>query len=145
MQVLFQKKLESTAPRGILLKMLLLSYANIFVDLVVTDFMGSLVWFPIWWYSAGVRWVGLASCRALRYRWASDAFNIWLKNFFVPMYGAYDIWSRLISLLMRTVVLSGRLIALGVEAAIYVLGLLVWIAAPLVFGWLAVTNVLTSA
>ncbi len=125
--------------------MLMLSYITSFVDLLATDFVLSLTWFPVWWYSAGLRLVSLAALRALKYRWASYAFNIWLKNFFVPMYGAYDSWSRLISLLMRTVVLSGRLLMFAFEVGLYILGLLVWIAAPIVFGWLAVLSVLTPA
>ncbi len=120
-------------------------YVSNFIRLLVTDLLGSLVWFPIWWYTLGLHKLNLAIYGALRYRWTSYSFNLWLKNFFVPMYGAYDIWSRLISVLMRVVVLSARLVAFGLEAAIYALGLLLWIIAPLAFAWLTVMSFLSSA
>lgn len=56
--------------------------------------------------------------------------RIWLKNFFVPMYGQYDWTGRLISVFMRLVILIGRFIALIVEAIVYVLLLGLWLASP---------------
>ena len=99
---------------------------------VVFDLIGSIVWFPAWWYTKGLRqllqWVG----RSLRYRVRAYGFLIWVKNFFVPMYGQYDLTGRLISVFMRFVVLVGRGIALLVEAIVYLNVILLWIASPVV-------------
>ncbi|MCR4278948.1 MAG: hypothetical protein NUV81_03550 [bacterium] len=98
---------------------------------VVFDLIGSIVWFPAWWYTTGLRqllqWVG----RSLRYRVRAYGFSIWIKNFFVPMYGQYDISGRLISVLMRFVVLIGRSIALLVEAIIYLGAVFLWLVSPI--------------
>lgn len=120
------------------------SYLGAIVKLFSVDFVGSIVWFPVWWYTRGLRKVCRLAFAALCYRWKSYAFAIWAKNFFVPMYGAHDIWSRLISILMRSVVLLGRLIALCVEAILYAVGILLWIATLPAAIWLALSSFLAN-
>lgn len=99
--------------------------------LFFVDLIGSVVWFPVWWYTKGFAAVIASAQRALRYRSQSYAFRIWIRNFFVPMYGQYDWTGRLISVFMRFVVLIGRGIAIAVEALIYGCGLIVWLLVPL--------------
>lgn len=110
--------------------------------LVFVDLLGSIAWFPVWWYSVGLMKVVNSSREALSYRARSYAFAIWIKNFFVPMYGQYDIVGRLVSVLMRFVVLVGRSIAIVVEALVYGLGIVAWAAAPVMFFLLAITGFL---
>lgn len=97
---------------------------------IVFDLFGSIFYFPVWWYTHGLlaclRWIG----RALVYRWKAYAMAIWLKNFFVPMYGQYDWGGRMVSIFVRFFVLFGRFIAFVMEALIYFIALLMWIAAP---------------
>ena len=98
--------------------------------LLFIDLLGSIVWFPVWWYTKGLSLVASNAIAALKYRSQSYSFRIWIRNFFVPMYGQYDIWGRIISVLMRFIVLIGRSIAISVEAAIYALGIVLWALAP---------------
>lgn len=114
------------------------SRVEMIAKLVAIDFLGSVVWFPIWWYTKGLSIVGLKILGVLRYRAQSYAFGLWLKNFFTPMYGQYDLAGRAVSVFMRAIVFAGRLAAFAVEALIYVLGLMVWLAAPAVLAALAV-------
>lgn len=67
---------------------------------------------------------------ALRYRSQAYAFRIWIRNFFVPMYGQYDLTGKLVSVFMRFFVLLGRGIAIAVEAIGYLVGLLIWMLIP---------------
>ena len=100
--------------------------------LVFFDLLGSIAWFPVWWYTTGLSLAAEKAWKALRYRAQAYAFRIWLRNFFVPMYGQYDLAGRAVSVFMRFVVLIGRFIAIGVEALVYLAGLIVWaIALPL--------------
>ena len=101
--------------------------------LLFVDLLGSVAWFPIWWYTKGLRGVVDAAVNAIRYRTQSFGLKIWIGNFFVPMYGQYDITGRLVSVFMRFVVLVSRLVALGVEAVIYGAGIALWIVAPVFF------------
>lgn len=110
--------------------------------LVFVDLLGSIAWFPVWWYSTGMLKVITNSKDALQYRARSYAFVIWIKNFFVPMYGQYDITGRFVSVLMRFIVLVGRSIAFVVEALVYLLGIIVWAVAPIIFFLLAITGFL---
>lgn len=97
---------------------------------IVLDLLGSFFYFPVWWYTHGLlgcmRWIQ----RSLSYRWKAYAMGIWLKNFFTPMYGQYDLSGRLVSVFVRFFVLFGRLIAFLIEALLYVLAFFAWLAAP---------------
>lgn len=108
---------------------------------VFLDYLGSILWFPVWWYTKGLMLVIDNICRALNYRIKSYSFAIWLKNFFVPMYGQYDITGRLVSVLMRFVILLARVAALASEALVYLLGLFAWLAAPPFFVFMILRSV----
>jgi hypothetical protein len=101
-------------------------------QLVFVDLLGSVAWFPVWWYTTGFLMMGKSALSTLRYRSESYAFRVWLQNFFTPMYGQYDWTGRLISVFMRFVVLVGRAIAIVFEAAVYAVGLVLWAALPIV-------------
>lgn len=100
------------------------------IKLIFSETIGSILQFPFWWYTEGfleaMRWC----MRGLRYRWDSAGLALWMKNFFVPMYGQYDIAGRLVSVVMRFVVLIGRIIGLCVEAFGYGVILLIWLFLP---------------
>jgi hypothetical protein len=113
--------------------------------LLIVDLIGSVAWFPVWWYTKGFQRMVNAASRALQYRASSYAFRIWIRNFFVPMYGQHDWAGRLVSIFMRFIVLVGRSIAYVVEAAVYGVGLFVWIAAPVAFAILMFWNLTAGA
>jgi len=94
--------------------------------LLFGDLLGSVAWFPVWWYTQGLGLVIGKAIAALRYRARAYALNIWIRNLFVPMYGQRDLAGRAVSVFMRVVVLIGRSIALVVEAMVYVVGIIVW-------------------
>lgn len=108
--------------------------------LLFRDFVGSLFWFPIWWYTTGIMRVVAGSFRTLVFRWREYGLQIWLRNFFVPMYGEYDITGRLVSVLVRFAVLIARLVAIVAEALFYVIISIAWIVAPVLFLVLALLN-----
>ncbi len=97
---------------------------------VLLDFLGSVIRFPFWWYSDGlmsvVRWMG----RSLQYRWRGYAIGLWVSHFFTPMYNSYDFTGRLISIVMRFVVIVARCFAFGVEAMLSALLVAIWFFAP---------------
>lgn len=113
-------------------------------NVLLGELLTSIVWFPVWWYTTGLRRVTERAVEALRYRVESYSFRVWLKNFFVPMYGQTDITGRLVSVFMRFVVLIGRSIALFVEALIYLAGLFAWTLAPFIFAMFVALNVITA-
>ncbi len=107
---------------------------------LLIDLLGSIAWFPVWWYTIGLKRQAIKAVKSLQYRYQAYGFRIWIRNFFVPMYGQYDIGGRAISILMRFVVLVGRSIALVVEALVLMLGVALWASAPALFLLFALTN-----
>ncbi|MDD2785556.1 MAG: hypothetical protein PHS79_01530 [Patescibacteria group bacterium] len=109
--------------------------------LLFVDLIGSVAWFPIWWYTKGLKKMIQWCIEGLNYRVKQYAFAIWLKNFFVPMYGQYDWQGRLVSIFMRAVVIIGRVIALVVEAIVYVVLVMLWALVPPFAFILALQNI----
>lgn len=102
------------------------------IKLFFAETLGSVIRFPFWWYTEGLLEAARWCARGLRYRWESAGIAIWVKNFFVPMYGQHDLAGRLVSVFMRLVVLVGRLIGLIMEATGYALLLAAWVLLPIV-------------
>jgi hypothetical protein len=99
-------------------------------QLLFVDLVGSILWFPVWWYTRGLQRVIDLAYATIVYRIRAYAFGVWIRNFFVPMYGLHDWTSRLISVFMRLVVLIGRCIGLLVEIIVYAIGIAAWIILP---------------
>lgn len=102
------------------------------VKLFFVETVGSVLQFPFWWYTDGLFEAARWCMRGLRYRWDSAGLSLWLKNFFVPMYGQYDLSGRIVSVFMRFVVLIGRVIGLCAEAFAYSVMLFIWMILPVV-------------
>ncbi len=112
--------------------------------LCVGNLFGSVFWFPFWWYTTGLERLTARLMHGLRFRMLEYGFAVWIQNFFVPMYGQYDLTGHLISVLIRFVVLIGRAVAFLVEAILSLVVLCVWILAPVVFALLFVSNLVRS-
>jgi hypothetical protein len=96
----------------------------------MVQLMLDILYFPIWWFSAGL--FGVA-----RYLWERFqdgrmrlAPGLWLKNLFVPMYGQRDWQGRLMSVFMRFVNVIGRSIFLIMWIFFLVILLSVWTVFP---------------
>lgn len=75
--------------------------------------------------------LGAWRLRTLRYRARGYAIGLWVRNFFVPMYGTRDWVGRLISIAMRGVVILARLFALLIEVLVSLLLVLLWCFTPI--------------
>lgn len=95
------------------------------------EFVSDVFYFPVWWYTKGLKRFVIACGYAVQEAELSLAPGIWLKNIFVPMYGQYDWQGRLMSVFMRIVNIIGRGIAFFLFL-FFVFGLvLAWIFFPL--------------
>lgn len=112
--------------------------------LLFVDLIGSVLWFPVWWYTTGIKKMIQFCIDGLRYRIRQYAFAIWIKNFFVPMYGQYDWQGRLISVFMRFVVIVARGIALFFEALAYVFLVFCWALVPPLAFFMALQNIISG-
>ena len=99
---------------------------SLFLQLVVDVFYA-----PVWWYSQGLLWFFRKVVASIRETAQSAGLGIWVKNIFVPMYGQYDIWGRIVSFIVRFANIIGRAVWVFVWAIICLVVLLAWIAAPI--------------
>lgn len=94
-----------------------------------------ILWFPLWWYSAGL-------FRAIRGIFdifeegnASLAPGLWLKNMFVPMFGQSDLQGRIVSIIVR----FGNVIVRGIALCVWLVlcfGLFcIYVGLPMVITW----------
>jgi hypothetical protein len=98
---------------------------------VAVDLVGSVLYFPVWWYSGG-------AVRAARFCGGVVAgvarglgCSVWIKNLFVPMFGQRDIASRIISFFMRLVTIIFYSVLLLILSVVMLAVFLLWLIAPL--------------
>lgn len=103
----------------------------LFLTVSVEEFLRTLVRFPLSWYGTGFSRLLQWMMQQLRYQARGYALTLWARSLFVPMYGSYDIWGRIISFFARIIVLIVRVCLLGVTALVYVAGAIIYVIAPL--------------
>lgn len=91
----------------------------------------SVLRFPVWWYREGLEEVIAWSWTGLKTRAQSLQIRLWMRSFFRPMFGVQDLWGRGISIVMRFLVLIGRLFFLAFEAFAYAVLILLWCVWPI--------------
>lgn len=88
------------------------------------------LYFPLWWYSAGW-WHWLGKVGNFITEWAVVlGVEVWIKNWFVPMYGQRDFASRLISFFIRSIQIIVRSIALSFFVVLGIIAALIWPLLP---------------
>jgi hypothetical protein len=97
---------------------------------IIKDLILDVLYWPIWWYSSGLIDAFFRLIDTVSQGNRELALSIWVKNFFVPMYGDFSWEGRLISLLMRflQVILRGFLYLMWIFYALVVFFL--WLAVP---------------
>lgn len=60
------------------------------------------------------------------------AVTLWIKNWFVPMFGQHDWQGRIISVFIRTVQIIIRSILFVLWSVVVVFGFLLWVFGPLI-------------
>lgn len=77
-------------------------FANTF-KFITRDIIGNILYFPVWWYTVGAYKILRRIGKEIK-EFAYDLnLKILFKYLFKPMYGMTDIWSRIISFMVRIV------------------------------------------
>lgn len=108
-------------------KMSFIYIVQSFLNEVLTFF-----YFPIWWYTKGifVAFKGMKEAFVIGNR--NLAVTLWIKNWFVPMFGQHDWQGRIISVFIRTVQIIIRSILFVLWSIVVVFGFLLWVFGPLI-------------
>ena len=86
---------------------------------------------PIWWYTHGLVWFVRCAGRSVRETARSLALELWVKNIFVPMYGQYDFWGRVVSFIVRLANIFRRGLWVALWALMCLCVILLWILTPI--------------
>lgn len=99
---------------------------------IVFAMAADVLYFPLWWYGAGLIRLIKGLSRFWRDQERVLGFSIWLKNIFVPMYGQRDIGGRVISFVMRLVQIIVRGAVLIFWLLVLLVILILWLALPII-------------
>jgi len=108
---------------------------SIFIDII-----GEILYFPIWWYTAGLKRTVLYIWNSIRSSFNNLALPIMFKNLFKPMFGQYDREGRIISFFMRIILTISRLVVFILFIIFYILLLIIWVVIPIIIVWGIVNN-----
>ncbi|MFA6027770.1 MAG: hypothetical protein WC752_02490 [Patescibacteria group bacterium] len=101
------------------------------IKFIFKDIIWSIIYFPVWWYTKGAFSI-LQKIGGDIKNFAHDLnLGILFKYLFKPMYGMTDIWSRIISFMVRIV----QFFILSFITAIWIVLLvclfIIWLLLPL--------------
>ena len=98
---------------------------------VAIDVIGDIIYFPLWWYSGGLKLVTLTLYDNARTTARNLSLRLLLINIFNPMFGQYDRAGRIISFFMRILIVLVKSIYFVIKAAVLLALLLLWVLLPL--------------
>ncbi len=99
---------------------------------VTVQFILDVLYFPLWWYSAGALTAMRFCFQLFSDQQTKLAPMLWLKNLFVPMYGQYDWQGRIVSVFIRFANVCIRSLVVIVWAIFYLIGFVLYLLTPLV-------------
>jgi hypothetical protein len=117
--------------------MFLIIFQKLLLDALLDFF-----YFPIWWYTEGVVYIGKKCYRIFLQGNEELAPAIWLKNLFVPMFGTRDWEGKIVSFFMRLVQIIGRSAALLVWLVFCWILFFCWLLFPLLVVYGIIINLI---
>ncbi len=75
------------------------------VGLLFSDTVLAAAFFPLWWYTQGLRFVASGAISLVSRVSRTMGFVYWVINIFRPMYGVRDFTGRVVSFFMRLVMI----------------------------------------
>ncbi|MEY4744919.1 MAG: hypothetical protein RL272_864 [Candidatus Parcubacteria bacterium] len=111
------------------------SNAVLAIRYLAVDVVGSILYFPLWWYTAGALRAAKFCAGTVRDKAVAFGIGVWLKNLFTPMYGLRDIQGRIISFFMRLMIVIWYSAVLAVMSVLMFALFLAWLALPAFVAW----------
>ncbi len=99
---------------------------------------------PVWWYTGGTVWITKQINESIAGTARSVALGLWVKNIFVPMYGQYDVWGRIISFLVRLVNIIARFFWISTWGILSYLVVALWLIMPAALLYIFLGSLLQS-
>ena len=112
-----------------------MSTYKIFIKDVFLDVVWEILYFPLWWYSRGLKNAGLFCLKRIKDGWRFLALSIILHSFFKPMFAQRGWDAYILTLMVRCWQIFWRLIIITIIATFWICIFLAWIALPLFVIW----------
>lgn len=106
------------------------------LERILLDFILHLVYFPLWWYTGGIRYAAMFGARQVSWMNGYLVPGLWLKNIFVPMFGQNDWQGRIVSFFIRLANVIVRFFMLAVWVLFVTLICLLWPMLPIAVSYL---------
>ncbi len=95
---------------------------------------------PLWWYTGGLLNVVRWWLQQLAEGAKRLSLRVLLSHWLQPMYGQYDTAGRIISFVLRTVVISWHILMMVLWLVVVTVGLAAYILLPAVAAWQLLAN-----
>ena len=99
---------------------------------IITELIGDVIFFPLWWYSRGLLDMLKGQLEFLKNRQRGLALGVWVKNIFKPMFGQNDWQGVLISIVMRIFQIIVRSIAMIFWILLSLFVIIFWVTLPII-------------
>ena len=102
-----------------------------FFKFIFLDIIGDFIYWPVWWYTVGLKDRFVLAWQQIREMWCSLAVGLWLRHIFTPMYADYTLLGRLISFPIRLLVLAWKFFWFILWFVLIMSIIALWIFGPL--------------
>lgn len=103
--------------------------------LLILDYITEILYFPVWWYGAGLKNALNFFIRGVMEADRFTGFSLLLRNIFKPMFAQYDKQGRIISFVMRLVLIIYKGLTLILLVIFYLVTLVFWLGLPILVVW----------
>lgn len=120
-----------------------MSLAAVITKTLFLDTIRSIVYFPVWWYSHGLKKRFLGFISGLGALSHNLGLKIMFKYLFKPMFGERSRSGRIISFFMRLILLFWRLFLFLLGAGGRLLLFVLWVVLPIIALWQIIIRLLS--
>ena len=104
---------------------------QVFIKDLFLDVFWEIFYFPIWWYTRGLKKTAIFCWQRIKSGWRALALSIFLIKFFKPMYGQHGWDAYVLSLFARFWQMSWRFSLMIIWLAFWLFILFLWIILPI--------------
>jgi hypothetical protein len=94
------------------------------------DLVAEILYFPLWWYSAGLKSILLGFFANLKEAERNLGLGLLFRHMFQPMFGQADREGRIISFFMRLLIVAYKSVLFVCQFILYLLVVIFWLALP---------------
>ena len=103
---------------------------KIFIKDIFLDVVWEILYFPLWWFTKGLKNTGFFCLQRIKSSWRFLALSILLYSFFKPMFAQKGWDAYVLTLMVRCWQLCWRFIFMAIFAIFWTCVFLAWIGLP---------------